>query len=363
MELYKAIKEIVASKGSEMINNIQIINFLLDYQAFKEKPATKMILRDVIDLGYSKRINAINSKDYNWHSKFLQLKQEFINTCGYKEDLALYVFDSIAYGLGWQDEVFVQTPKKEKKSNGLDISSFDIIDIMELARAGDKDAVLYCAQHKIDPFNSDSDFLFDYNELKVGDWYYEDGSFSRMKSDLKKCVGVVFSLNTSPLEQSEGWTHGLIVAIKSVKEREWGDSEEELPYPHTHYGTADMENLEKAPTLFKDYQTEFLLRDSNITAFKAAKKCRLPLPEKRTSGWFLPSITQLKQIVCNLSGDMLTKISMSCGHAGHIWWSSSQSNANEACYIYISVYEGNASYSFGTSRKIFPYDIRPIAAF
>ena len=214
MELYKAIKEIVASKGSEMINNIQIINFLLDYQAFKEKPATKMILRDVIDLGYSKRINAINSKDYNWHSKFLQLKQEFINTCGYKEDLALYVFDSIAYGLGWQDEVFVQTPKKEKKSNGLDISSFDIIDIMELARAGDKDAVLYCAQHKIDPFNSDSDFLFDYNELKIGDWYYEDGSFSRMKSDLKKCVGVVFSLNTSPLEQSEGWTHGLIVELQ-----------------------------------------------------------------------------------------------------------------------------------------------------
>ena len=131
----------------------------------------------------------------------------------------------------------------------------------------------------------------------------------------------------------------------------------------SHCGTADMENLEKAPTLFKDNQTEFLLRDSNITAFKAAKKCRLPLPEKRTSGWFLPSITQLKQIVCNLSGDMLTKISMSCGHAGHIWWSSSQSNANEACYIYISVYEGNASYSFGTSRKIFPYDIRPIAAF
>ena len=75
------------------------------------------------------------------------------------------------------------------------------------------------------------------------------------------------------------------------------------------------------------------------------------------------SLAILAMIGCNLSGDMLTKISMSCGHAGHIWWSSSQSNANEACYIYISVYEGNASYSFGTSRKIFPYDIRPIAAF
>ena len=360
MELHKAIKEIVASKGAGMISNIQIINYLLDYQAFKDKPATKLILRDVIDLGYSKRINAINSKDYNWHSKFLQLKQDFINTCGYKEDLAIYVFDSIAYGLGWQDEVF-QISKKEKKSNGLDISSFDIIDIMELARDGDKDAILYCAQHQIDPFNSDSDFLFDYNELKIGDWYYEDGSFSRMKSDLKKCVGVVFSLNTSPLERSEGWTHGLIVAIKSVKEREWGDSDDELPYPHTHYGTKDMENLEKAPSLFNDYQTEFLLRDSNITAFKAAKKCRLPLPEKRTSGWFLPSITQLKQIVCNLPGDIINRISMS---GDNLWWSSSQSNASEACYIYISVHDDSTVYySFGISKKQFPRMIRPVAAF
>ena len=77
----------------------------------------------------------------------------------------------------------------------------------------------------------------------------------------------------------------------------------------------------------------------------------------------LPSITQLKQIVCNLSGDMLTKISMSCGHAGHIWWSSSQSNANEACYIYISVYEEMLAIVLGLVVKFFPYDIRPIAAF
>ena len=363
MELHKAIKEIVASKGADMITNGQIINYLLDYQAFKDKPATKLILRDIIDLGYSKRVVTIDSKDYNWHSKFLQLKQEFINNCGYKDDLTLYVFDSIAYGLGWQDNVNVQPSQKDEKSNALDLSSFDIIDIMELAREGDKDAVLYCAQHKINPFNSDPNFFFDYSKIGIGDWFYEDGSYSHGKSDLKKCVGVVFALNTSPLEKAEGWSHGLIVAIKSVKEREWGESEEELPYPHTHYSSQDMDNLEKAPHLFKDYQTEFLLRDSNISAFKAAKKCRLPLPDKRTSGWFLPSISQLKQIACNLSGDMITKISMSCGHMGHIWWSSSQSNANEACYIYLSLYNGKTSFSFGTSCKSSTYDIRPIAAF
>lgn len=359
MELHKAIKEIVASKGADMITNAQIINYLLDYQAFKDKPATKLILRDIIDLGYSKRVVAIDSKDYNWHSKFLQLKQEFINNCGYKDDLTLYVFDSIAYGLSWQDDVIVQPSKKDEKSNALDLSSFDIIDIMKLAREGDKDAILYCAQHKIDPFNSDSDFYYDYNDVKIGDWYYEDGSFSRNRSDLKRCVGVVFSLNTSPIEKADEWEHGLIVAVKDVKEREWGN-DEDFPYPHTHYSASDIEKLEKNPGQFKDYQTEYLLKDSDITAFKAARKCRLPLPENRTSGWYLPSITQLKQIVANLDRGILSKISLS---NGDIWWSSSQSNVYEACYIYISVEPGRSYYSFGISSKDSIRRIRPIAAF
>ena len=51
--------EIVASKGAEMINNIQIINYLLDYQAYKEKPATKLILRAIIDSGYAENILAL----------------------------------------------------------------------------------------------------------------------------------------------------------------------------------------------------------------------------------------------------------------------------------------------------------------
>lgn len=359
MELHKAIKEIVASKGAGMIANAQIINYLLDYQAFKEKPATKLILRDIINLGYSKMVVDIDSKDYNWHSKFLQLKKTFINNCGYKEDLALYVFDSLSYGLGWQDDVFVQTPKKDEKSEGLDLSSIGIIDIMKLARDGDKNAVLYCAQHKIDPFNSDSNFYYDYNDIKIGDWYYEDGSFSRNRSDLKRCVGVVFSLNTSPIEKADGWEHGLIVAVKDVKEREWGNNED-YPYPHTHYSTSEIAKLERNPSQFRDYQTEYLLKDSDITAFKAARKCRLPLPEKRTSGWYLPSITQLKQITTNLDKGILSKISLS---NGNIWWSSSQSNEYEACFIYISVDSDRCYYSFGTSSKDFPRRIRPVAAF
>ena len=100
MELHKAIKEIVASKGADMICNPQIINYLLDYQAFKEKPATKLILRAIIDSGYAENILALTFDRNGWEIKFRQYQHEFIDSCGYKEELAAYVFESIAYGLG-----------------------------------------------------------------------------------------------------------------------------------------------------------------------------------------------------------------------------------------------------------------------
>ena len=100
MELHKAIKEIVNSKGAEMICNPQIINYLLDYQSFKEKPATKLILRAIIDSGYAENVLALISDKNGWEIKFRQYQHEFIDSCGYKEELAAYVFDSIAYGLG-----------------------------------------------------------------------------------------------------------------------------------------------------------------------------------------------------------------------------------------------------------------------
>ena len=100
MELHKAIKEIVASKGAEMICNAQIINYLLDYQAFKEKPATKLILRAIIDSGYAENILALCANNGGWEIKFKQYQHDFIDSCGYKEELAAYVFESIAYGLG-----------------------------------------------------------------------------------------------------------------------------------------------------------------------------------------------------------------------------------------------------------------------
>lgn len=105
MELHKALKEIIAQRGVDMINNIQIINFLLDYQAFKEKPATKLILRDVINSGYAEKIRTLDMMELGWQTKFKLYEHEFINAFGYNEYLAVFVFESIAFALGMNNGI------------------------------------------------------------------------------------------------------------------------------------------------------------------------------------------------------------------------------------------------------------------
>lgn len=102
MELHKAIKEIVDLKGDRIVADAQIINFLLDYNAFKAKPATKLILRDIINSGYAEEILSLDMNNAGWQIAFMKFERDFIDSCGYKEDLSKYVFEAIAYGIGLQ---------------------------------------------------------------------------------------------------------------------------------------------------------------------------------------------------------------------------------------------------------------------
>lgn len=101
MELHKAIKEIVTSKGADMITNGQIINYLLDYQAFREIPASKPILRDIINAGYANKILSINANSNESILKLNHYQHDFVCNYGYQEDLVTLVFEAIVYGLGW----------------------------------------------------------------------------------------------------------------------------------------------------------------------------------------------------------------------------------------------------------------------
>lgn len=124
MELHQALKDIISQRGKGLLENPQIINYLLDYRCFVDKPATKLILRDIINSGYAGEILCIDTNAPAWQTKFKHYVHEFIDSCGYKEELATYVFESIAFALDLK--VYDEEPEIRRKVN-MD-SFFDLDD-------------------------------------------------------------------------------------------------------------------------------------------------------------------------------------------------------------------------------------------
>ena len=124
MELHQALKDIISQRGKGLLENPQIINYLLDYRCFVDKPATKLILRDIINSGYASEILSLDTNTPAWQTKFRHYVHEFIDSCGYKEELATYVFESIAFALDLK--VYDEEPEIRRKIN-MD-SFFDLDD-------------------------------------------------------------------------------------------------------------------------------------------------------------------------------------------------------------------------------------------
>lgn len=104
MKLYDAIREIVKLKGKNIITDSALLNYLNDYHAFEERPASKLVLRDIINGGYSDKILLLNNKESSWTIKLKSYEHDFADSCGYKEELVLYVFQSVAYAINLTDK-------------------------------------------------------------------------------------------------------------------------------------------------------------------------------------------------------------------------------------------------------------------
>lgn len=115
MELHQALKDIISQRGKGLLENPQIINYLLDYRCFVDKPATKLILRDIINSGYASEILSLDTNAPAWQTKYKHYVHEFIDSCGYKEELATYVFESIAFALDLK--VYSEEPEIRRKIN------------------------------------------------------------------------------------------------------------------------------------------------------------------------------------------------------------------------------------------------------
>lgn len=173
MKLHQAIKDIVSQKGKEMIANVQIINFLLDYQAFKEKPATKLILRDIINSGYAEEMLALNPNEPNWAISLIKFKRDFVDSYGYRDNLVEYVFDAIVYGIGLRID-----SAEPKIKNSINVQSF--FDITEENTS---------EQHEENVEKNNQDI--DQSDLySIALTFYNEGKYKQAEAFIEKAISL-----------------------------------------------------------------------------------------------------------------------------------------------------------------------------
>lgn len=211
-------------------------------------------------------------------------------------------------------------------------------------------------------------FLYDYSELKIGDYFYEDGSFSHRIAKGKKMVGVVFNLNPSEEEKKNGWTHGQILAMESIKNYSG------LNVHLTSWGVATQELLQYAVFLPQvnnidnGYQITHLDSVLNNPEFKpfieaAQYNAKLPL---NTSGWYLPCIAQWKLIhECFFNTERWKTLKLT-GHGSYGSFATSslcdRNNAWKYELDYLKSYSLKANVK-ASIAKYDAYNVRAVASF
>lgn len=114
MELHKKIRKLVEKKSADCITSKQLVGVLDDDNVFADEAKPyKELLRDIIVKGYSQRL--LNLGEYS--SEVSQLARQYAQSYARNEECALYVFDCLAYGLGWKkDEPILKTVKADSRT-------------------------------------------------------------------------------------------------------------------------------------------------------------------------------------------------------------------------------------------------------
>jgi len=101
MELHLALRNIVKTDGPSIITEGRLVNILCDFQAFDAIPASKYVMRAIIDDGYSKKLLQCSK----WDMTAQQLSGQFASSTGFQPDIVWTIFQSLAYGLGWKNTI------------------------------------------------------------------------------------------------------------------------------------------------------------------------------------------------------------------------------------------------------------------
>ncbi len=148
--------------------------------------------------------------------------------------------------------------------------------------------------------------------LELTDVLYSDGALSKLNSTAiqtyssRTAIGLVFSLSPSSTDQSNGWTHGYVWALKNAVENIQWQSFSTTALINTAVVpsgiTSDKEGYTKTHAI-KNYAVNNYgsLTSGNYTAVYYALNYGVAYPSN-SSGWFLQSCGQMYDIAVNIGG-------------------------------------------------------------
>lgn len=151
------------------------------------------------------------------------------------------------------------------------------------------------------PFN-------DYSLVRIGDFFYADGSLTHDPCVNLNPIGIVFSLNTSDSEKQNGWSHGWIISLFNSLDR-YGARIMNWASGSRYSLNKFCYDVKKAKKDMDGWQTsqEMSKNPNWFLAAEAARSHLWDLPQTTTSGWYLPSLGQINILMENLGGSRMSK--------------------------------------------------------
>lgn len=169
----------------------------------------------------------------------------------------------------------------------------------------------------------------DTESVKVGDFYYSDGTWSSNLDNRKTPIGIVFQTDLSRIGEAEkaalsdkgiSEPHGLVLSLKEFVETNviwtggiWNDDTETFVpvdidgidnYSKAEQAYNDINGLSNNKAVWALYDTDNINLSNPYPVFSAAiqfEQNQVAAPETST-GWFVPSFGQVWDIMSNLGG-------------------------------------------------------------
>lgn len=113
--LPEAIKLVIEKHGKIVIGDILFVNIISDLVDLQDDAAVKTVLKDILSMGYGKKLLTLDHENEDFHFKIKAYSKEISSSHGYKNVIVQYVLYSLAYGLGWINQVPRILPKETPK--------------------------------------------------------------------------------------------------------------------------------------------------------------------------------------------------------------------------------------------------------